>query len=34
LKEIHPYDVPEIIQLPVENASKDYSDWLDEETKN
>lgn len=33
LKELHPYDVPEIICLPLEKASKAYLDWLDKETK-
>jgi periplasmic divalent cation tolerance protein len=32
LKELHPYDVPEIICLPIEKGSKKYLDWIDEET--
>ena len=30
VKEIHPYEVPEIIALPVILGSKDYLDWIDE----
>ena len=26
----HPYDVPEVIVLPVEEGSKPYLDWIDE----
>jgi periplasmic divalent cation tolerance protein len=33
LKELHPYDVPEIIGLPLEKASKEYLDWVDKETR-
>ncbi|MBD2387472.1 divalent-cation tolerance protein CutA [Cylindrospermum sp. FACHB-282] len=28
IKEIHPYDVPEIIVLPILKASDDYLSWL------
>jgi periplasmic divalent cation tolerance protein len=28
LRENHPYDVPEIIALPVEKASEDYFNWI------
>ncbi|MFK0729774.1 MAG: divalent-cation tolerance protein CutA [Gloeotrichia echinulata GP01] len=28
IKEIHPYDVPEIIVLPILKASDDYLGWL------
>lgn len=28
LKSIHPYEVPEIIALPVSAGSEDYLDWL------
>ena len=28
VKELHPYDVPEIIAIPVERGSKEYLDWL------
>ena len=30
VKEMHSYDVPEIIVLPVVDGSKDYLDWLQE----
>lgn len=26
----HPYEIPEIIQLPISNGLKDYFDWIDE----
>jgi periplasmic divalent cation tolerance protein len=32
IREIHPYEVPEIIALPIEAGSPDYLDWLDKET--
>ncbi|HJL14334.1 MAG TPA: divalent-cation tolerance protein CutA [Sandaracinaceae bacterium LLY-WYZ-13_1] len=32
LKEQHPYDVPEILALPIERGSKDYLSWLAEQT--
>jgi periplasmic divalent cation tolerance protein len=32
VKEIHPYDVPEIIALPILKGSKDYLDWIQRET--
>lgn len=28
----HPYDVPEIIALPITMGSREYLDWIDEET--
>lgn len=28
----HPYDVPEIIALPILMGSRDYLDWINEET--
>ena len=31
--ELHSYDVPEIIVLPVEGGSKSYLDWIAESTK-
>ena len=31
LSEIHPYDVPEIIAVPLVNISADYRKWLDEQ---
>ncbi len=30
LKELHPYDVPEIIALPVEQGNSDYIKWVNE----
>lgn len=30
--ENHPYDVPEIIALPIERGSKRYLAWLEEQT--
>lgn len=30
--EIHPYEVPEIIAVPVVNGSNEYLKWIDEET--
>jgi periplasmic divalent cation tolerance protein len=30
VKEMHSYDVPEIIVLPIVDGSKDYLDWLQE----
>jgi len=32
VKENHSYEVPEIIALPIVGGSKDYLNWLDEET--
>lgn len=33
IKEIHPYDVPEIIALPLLKGSSEYLNWIDKETK-
>jgi periplasmic divalent cation tolerance protein len=33
LQELHPYDVPEIIALPVEKGSEKYLAWVGEETR-
>lgn len=33
LKSIHSYELPEIIVLPIINGSKDYYDWINDETK-
>lgn len=33
LKELHPYSVPEIIALAVEQGSESYLGWLEKETK-
>lgn len=32
LKELHPYEVPEIIALPIEAGSAPYLKWLDDNT--
>lgn len=32
VKSLHSYRVPEIIALPIVNGSKDYLDWIDENT--
>jgi periplasmic divalent cation tolerance protein len=29
----HPYEVPEIIQIPIENGLKAYLGWIDEVTR-
>ena len=28
----HPYEVPEIVSLPIESGSRDYLNWLRDET--
>jgi len=33
IRTLHPYQVPEIIALPVIKGSSDYLRWIDEETK-
>jgi len=33
VKSAHPYDVPEIIALPIIGGSQDYLDWIREVTK-
>lgn len=33
VKELHSYDVPEIIALPIIAGSEDYLQWIDNETK-
>lgn len=32
IKEIHPYDVPEIISIKIDNGSYAYLDWLNRNT--
>jgi periplasmic divalent cation tolerance protein len=32
VKELHSYEVPEIIALPILAGSKDYLNWIDEST--
>jgi periplasmic divalent cation tolerance protein len=31
IKELHPYEIPEIIALPIVAGSKDYLEWLKNE---
>ena len=33
LLENHPYEVPEVICLPITKGSRSYLDWISEETK-
>jgi len=33
LKELHPYEVPELLSLPVEDGNPDYLAWVDGETR-
>ncbi len=33
LSDNHPYDVPEIIALPIAGGAKPYLDWLEEQTR-
>ena len=33
IREIHPYEVPEIIALPIQKGSADYLSWIEKETK-
>ena len=33
LKELHPYEIPEFISLPVASGSPAYLGWLDAETR-
>ena len=33
IRQIHPYDTPEVIALPVFAGSKDYLRWIDNETR-
>jgi len=33
IKEIHPYQTPEIIAMPIVSGSKDYLGWLSNELK-
>ncbi len=34
VKELHSYEVPEIIAFPIIGGSMDYLDWVDENTTN
>ena len=31
-RELHPYDVPEVLALPVDGGLQEYMDWVREET--
>ena len=33
IREIHPYETPEILAIPITQASEDYLNWLDSELK-
>lgn len=32
IKNFHPYEVPEIIAVPIIDGNKDYMEWLEKET--
>jgi periplasmic divalent cation tolerance protein len=34
IKKMHPYETPEIIAIPIVKGSKEYLNWLDDETVN
>ena len=34
IKNFHPYEVPEIIAVPIVEGSRDYLAWLEKETEN
>lgn len=33
VREVHSYDVPEIIALPIVGGNRDYLEWIDNEVK-
>jgi periplasmic divalent cation tolerance protein len=33
IRELHSYDLPEIIELPIESGSHEYLDWIAESVK-
>lgn len=33
IESLHPYDVPEVLALPVESGHKPYLDWAEKEAK-
>ena len=33
VKELHSYDVPEVIALPIIGGNKDYLEWIDKEVE-
>jgi periplasmic divalent cation tolerance protein len=34
IKKLHPYETPEIIAVPIIKGSREYLNWLDDETEN
>ena len=32
IKQLHPYELPEIIAIPIESGSKEYLSWISENT--
>ena len=34
IKSLHPYETPEIIAIPIVKGSKEYLQWISEETEN
>ena len=34
IKKLHPYETPEIIAVPIIKGSREYINWLNDETKN
>jgi len=32
VKELHSYEVPEIVSISIKDGSKDYLDWIEKET--
>jgi len=34
IQKLHPYETPEIIATPIVEGSREYLQWLDDETKN
>ena len=33
VKELHSYEVPEVIAIPIVGGNQDYLDWIDRETR-
>ena len=33
IQEIHPYETPEILTVPIDEGNRDYLEWLDNELK-
>jgi len=33
IKALHPYEIPEIIALPIVSVSNDYAEWINSVTK-